>query len=218
MHKQSSRGLQTSRNFFMKEVFKKIIYFLFDRHLIRKGKPGGIYLTYDDGPHPENTEKILDVLSNYKVKATFFMIGAQMEQFPDIVNAVISQGHTVGYHSYQHKSLKKKSFREIRNDFIHAGELSDHFKYPIKLYRPPYGDLSILSFFWLFLHGWKITMWSLDCRDSFDSPGQVKANIGPEKIEDGEIILLHDDYGEASELIEATLALYKDHGITCRQL
>lgn len=202
----------------MKKIIKKMVYGLLGSRLIRKGGPGGIYLTFDDGPHPENTEKILRALASYEAKATFFMVGHLMEEFPELVNAVIEEGHSIGYHSYRHKSLKKNSFKEVREDLAYARRLTEKFKYPIKLYRPPFGDLSIVSFLWLLLKGWKIVMWSVDCKDSFETKEQVKANITPDQIADGEIILFHEDYKDAGDVIEATLRLYQDHKLNCRQL
>ena len=202
----------------MKEFIKKIVYAMFGNRFIRKGSPGSIYLTYDDGPHPENTENILNLLASYDARATFFMVGRQMEKYPDLVNAVIRSGHTIGYHSYRHDSLKKSSFGEIRDDLIYARDLSKKFGYAIKMYRPPFGDLSVVSFLWLLISGWKIVMWSIDSMDSFQSQEQVKANIKPENISDGEIILLHEDYEGAGDVIEAALQLYRDHGLFCRQL
>ena len=202
----------------MKKIIKNSIYFLFRKFLIRKGEPGSVYLTYDDGPHPENTEEILDVLSKYGAKATFFMIGSNMEKHPEIVEAVISQGHTIGYHSYNHKSLKKTSLSEIQQDFSHVHKLSERFNYPITLYRPPFGDISLVAFFWLLMNQWKIVMWSLDCMDSYENKEQVKSHLDPVKISDGEIILLHDDYLDAKEVIEAAMGLYNDQKIICRSL
>ena len=202
----------------MKALIKNLIYFLFSRFLIRKGDPGSIYLTYDDGPHPENTVEILEVLARYNVKATFFMIGAFMDEFPEIVKLVTDSGHTIGFHSYRHTSLKRITLRGIRKDLAYVKGLSRKFNYKIQLYRPPFGDLSILPFLWLILNGWKIVMWSLDCRDSFDSLDQVKINIAPNKVSDGEIILFHDDFDNAKDLVEHTMQQYKEQGIECRSL
>jgi len=185
---------------------------------MQRGELGAVYLTYDDGPHPENTTKILASLDRYDVKATFFMIGMNMEKHPDIVRSIVEQGHTLGYHSYRHKSLKKMALAEIRADLAHIRKLSQMFDYPITLYRPPFGDLSLKAFMYFLFSPWKIVMWTLDCRDSFDPPELVVCNISPGKISDGEVILLHDDYDHAEDVIEATLSEYHRKGITCKAL
>ena len=202
----------------MKKFIKFIAYAIFGNRFIRKGDRGSVYLTYDDGPHPKNTEKILNLLASYDAKATFFMVGYQMEKYPELVNAVIGSGHSIGYHSYRHDSLIKYSLGDIREDLAHARVLSKKFNYAIKMYRPPFGDLSVVSFLWLMINGWKIVMWSIDSKDSFETKEQVKANITPEHISDGEIILLHEDYQDADDVIEATLKLYQNHRFNCRQL
>lgn len=202
----------------MRHVIKNAIYWVFNRRLIRKGAPGGIYITYDDGPHPENTREILKVLAQYNTKATFFMVGRSMEEYPEIVHDVKASGHTIGFHSNQHDSLKDISFREIREDLAHAKALSLQFDCPISLYRPPFGDLSVISFLLILLSGLKIVMWSLDCRDSFDSLEQIQNNVSPEKISDGEIILFHDDYCNAARLIEEVLKRLEGAGFNCRRL
>ena len=202
----------------MKSWIKRFAYFLFSRQLIRKGKPGAIYLTYDDGPHLENTPEILAALSAHNAKATFFMIGKNMESHPELVRSVLDQGHTIGYHSYKHDSLKKLSLREIEKDLSYARVLSKKFDYPIKLYRPPFGDLSFLSFIWLLLRGWKIIMWSRDCRDSFEGLEKVTENITAANISDSDIILLHDDYESAADLINNALSSYMKSNLACKRL
>ena len=202
----------------MKQALKNLIYTIFRPTLMQRGDAGAIYLTYDDGPHPDNTMKILASLDRYNVKATFFMIGINMEKHPDIVQMIVTGGHTLGYHSYRHKSLKKMSLREIREDFAKIQKLSSQFNYQITLYRPPFGDLSLKAFLYLLFSPWKIVMWTLDCRDSFDAPDEVIDNIRPEKISDGEVILLHDDYEHAEQIIENALREYQINSVRCRAL
>ncbi len=202
----------------MKSILKSLIYIIFKSNLIRYGDTGAVYVTYDDGPHPENTDKILEVLSRFNVKATFFMVGVQMEKYPEIVKSVIEQGHILGYHSYRHRSLKKMTLNELHEDFRHIYALSEKFKYPIKLYRPPYGDVSLTAFLLLLFKPWKIVMWSLDSRDSFDTSEQVIANIDTAKLGDGEIVLLHEDYQYAVEVIESLLKSLQAQNICCGTL
>ena len=197
----------------MKELLKSLIYKLCGDRLIRRGRPGAVYITYDDGPHPENTEQILKILAKHGERATFFMVGESMEQYPQIVESVIGAGHRMGYHSYRHTSLRQMGLRELRQDMRQAKKLSDRFGYPLKLYRPPYGELTVPSFIALLFAGWKVVMWSRDSRDSYDSVDQVVATLNPENISDGEIILLHDDFGPADELLEVVLSRMRSHGI-----
>ncbi len=202
----------------MKTVLRNFLYRVFRAVIIRRAAPGAIYLTFDDGPHPEYTAGILRALERHRARATFFMLGKHMEAYPEIVEHAIRAGHTIGYHSYKHKSLKKRNLRQLREDFANVDQLSARFAYPIRLYRPPFGDLTPLALLWMAVRGWKIVMWSVDCRDSFDSLEQVKANIAPDKLSDGDIILLHDDYPHVEEIVDTALARYRDFGLVCKPL
>ncbi len=192
----------------MKQILSNLIYFIFKVRLKRRGKPNKLYLTFDDGPHPENTDKVLDVLQKHNTKAVFFMVGQEMEKYPEVVNRVIEHGHILGYHSYQHQSMKEMSIRQIYLDLKYAKKLSKEFAYPLNVYRPPYGDISFWGLLLLLFTGWKIIMWSRDSRDSFDSPDKVIENLSPSKIAGGEIILLHDDYDHTSRILSELLVHY----------
>jgi len=197
----------------MKHLIKIVIYKLFSRYLVRLGNPEQIYITFDDGPHPINTLKILDVLGKYNVKATFFMLGSEMEKFPDIVKNVINQGHSIGYHSYYHSSMKELTINSIFKDLNYADKLNSQFNYKIKILRPPYGDLTISGLVWIMVNNWKIIMWSKDSRDSFDSKEKVIKNILAEKITPGEILLFHDDYDDTPFIIDTVLTNFSENNI-----
>ncbi len=188
----------------MRRLIKNIVYWVFSPYLIRTASENSIYLTYDDGPYRKNTLAILKVLEKYGFKATFFMLGKEMEKQPEVVKEVIRKGHMLGYHSYTHMSLKKRNFKSLKLDMQHMDRLSKLFNFPLKLYRPPYGDLTLISFIYLIFKRKKIVMWSLDSRDSFEELNMVLERLQPEKIKKGEIILLHDDYKHAEELLEKT--------------
>ncbi len=149
-----------------------------------------VALTFDDGPNPYYTEPLLAGLSERGVKATFFLLGKEVEKHPEIVEEIQKQGHIIGNHSYQHEQLSRLSDEaacgqvERTNELIHGitGE------YPLYL-RPPYGD-------------WKDgldcetimieVLWDVDPRDwaTSDTAAVVKRVTG--KVQDGDIILMHD--------------------------
>ncbi len=181
-------------------------------------KSQSIYLTFDDGPYGENTVSILKALQKTDTKATFFMLGQAMEKYPEIVRTVIDNGHTLGFHSYKHISLKKRSLRDLIEDIAQMNRLAKVFDYPIKLYRPPFGDLTIMAMIYFVLKGKKIIMWSLDSRDSFEELDDVKKIISPENVCSGEIILFHDDYLDAEDLITSALQSYQQANINCDAL
>lgn len=101
-----------------------------------------LYLTFDDGPTPEITDWVLDQLEQYEAKATFFLIGDRVRQFPELAKKVQTAGHQVGNHSHTHRNGWKTSTREYITDFEQAREEIENSLSPAaKLYRPPYGKI-----------------------------------------------------------------------------
>ena len=169
------------------------------------GPNHSIYITFDDGPHQAHTIEILEILKNHGVTATFFFNGILVEKYPDIVAKVINEGHQIGYHSYEHESLKGVGFYSIYNDLQVGKKLLSQYGVKEFLYRPPYGDLSLSSFFLLVLNGWKIIMWSVEGRDSFDTEEEIINNLDVKNITMGSIILLHDVYEKTPKVLPVIL-------------
>ncbi len=177
--------------------------------LIRKGKKSGVYLTFDDGPHPVNTLKIANALSDAGVRASFFWVGDQIEKHPEIVKEVIQLGHDIGYHSFSHKSLRKMSRQEVAADFAYIRRFEKQFGYRIKYYRPPYGELTLTGLFMAVRYGLKVVMWSLDSRDSYDAEEEVMNNVSPNMVMKGDILLFHDDYDLNAKIMPKLIKEYR---------
>ena len=88
---------------------------VFSRVIVR-GEPGAVYLTFDDGPDPEITPRVLDILKEYDARATFFVTGSQVDRHPEIVRRIAAEGHTLGSHGYEHRSLIFARYRLIKED------------------------------------------------------------------------------------------------------
>ena len=105
---------------------------------------GAVCLTFDDGPHPEYTPRLLDLLSRLGVRATFFLVGQEAERFPSIVRQIAEEGHVVGNHTYEHREatlISSESFlAEVLRASDYLGELSGQ---KVDLFRPPHGRLTI---------------------------------------------------------------------------
>lgn len=202
----------------MKKILKYIIYNIFSVFIFQYGNKKNIYITFDDGPHPDNTLNIINILRKENIKATFFMVGNEMEKHPEVVNAVVNDGHRIGYHSYSHESLKQVTFKEFLKDLNKTRLLEEKFKIKFKYYRPPYGDLSLLTTMWLIFNRWKIAMWSLDSMDSFKDKKDVIKLVSPENINDGEILLFHDDYKLTVDVLPVILERIKNKGFQCEKL
>ncbi|MDX2248889.1 MAG: polysaccharide deacetylase family protein [Bacteroidia bacterium] len=102
-----------------------------------------VYLTFDDGPTPEVTDWVLEQLKAYKAKASFFLIGKNVRQHPDIVHRIIDAGHSIGNHTYNHVNGWKVSAKTYIKDFLLAQQTIAEFTgYQTLFFRPPYGKIT----------------------------------------------------------------------------
>lgn len=149
-----------------------------------------VALTFDDGPDPVYTPMILEGLEKRDVKATFFLLGKQVELYPDIVKKMYENGHQLGNHSYSHKQLTKMSEEEVLKEFEKTNELIEQITGVMpEVFRPPFGSLndSVED---------RIDMvevlWDIDPLDWCTSDvGMVVQRI-ISKVDDNQIILMHD--------------------------
>jgi len=147
-------------------------------------------LTFDDGPHPEATPRLLDILEKHQACATFFMVGEAAQRYPDLVRRVAEAGHAIGNHSWDHSSLPLLSGKE-RRDQIRACERA-LAPYGQRLFRPPYGHQSIasrLDALWL---GYQVITWNLVARDWLDHDASWMTNQLANEIKPGSVVLFHD--------------------------
>ena len=146
-----------------------------------------IYLTFDDGPIPESTLWTLDLLSEKKVKATFFCVGDNVRKYPDLYRRILEEGHAVGNHTYNHLKGWYNNTQKYVENVILASEFIES-----KLFRPPYGLIKTSQARYL-KTDYKIIMWDV-------LSGDYRQDISPErcyfdimkKIRPGSIILFHN--------------------------
>jgi len=170
---------------------------IFGRPVTRLRTPGrAVALTFDDGPNPDATPRILDTLGEYGVRATFFVLGRHAERWPDLVHRAVREGHQVGNHGYFHRKLHFKSPHYVRRDVSlgkraieRAGASAPHF------FRAPHGFRSPWVSAIAGSLGERTIGWSLGVWDS-DQPG-VKRIVDQtiEGVKPGSIVLLHDGDG-----------------------
>ncbi len=149
-----------------------------------------VALTFDDGPHPEFTPRLLDILAKHQAQATFFMIGQVAQQYPKIVRQVAQAGHAIGNHTWDHPSLplisRRERWRQIR---ACARAIAP---YGQRLLRPPYGHESMasrLDALWL---GYRAVTWNVLAYDWLDHDARWMADHLMKRIKPGSIVLLHD--------------------------
>jgi peptidoglycan/xylan/chitin deacetylase (PgdA/CDA1 family) len=159
-----------------------------------RGPRGFVYLTFDDGPVPDYTPQILEVLEAHSVKATFFMVGALIERHPDLAAQVVAKGHTAGYHSFLHRHVRDLSIKDMVRDLETIRNVPGWTGAPMRHYRPPYGELSVVRLLWCLINRIGVAMWSLDSGDSAAlTADQLVLRLSPESVRDGDVILFHDD-------------------------
>jgi len=155
---------------------------------IWKGKESdSIYLTFDDGPNPEVTPWVLDLLNEFQIKATFFLVGKNVKNYPELFNRIVADGHQIGNHTMNHECGTKTGLNSYMSSVSQA-----EIYIQSDLFRPPYGKITRNQFKKLLDGGKKIVFWSWLSYD-FDK------NISPKKIiqkakdiKGGDILVFHD--------------------------
>lgn len=172
---------------------------------VTAAKESAVYLTFDDGPHPEITPWVLDLLARYQIKATFFCVGENVRKYPEVYRRIVQEGHAVGNHTHLHLNGWKNSFRkyvtdvELASSFIHSN-----------LFRPPYGKIGPRQAWFLKRKGYRIIMWSLLSRDFEANLDRKEAlNRLLNNTYNGSIIVFHDS-AKAEENLKTILPEYID--------
>jgi peptidoglycan/xylan/chitin deacetylase (PgdA/CDA1 family) len=156
-----------------------------------------VALTFDDGPHPQYTPMILEVLRRHRALATFFMLGENARKYPEIVESVARDGHAIGNHSWDHPSLPLISSRERRRQ-IRACEkaLTPH---GLRIFRPPFGFQTLMSRLDPFLLGYQVISWDVAAHDWLDHDARWIVDRVYQQAKPGSIILFHDALAPGNE-------------------
>lgn len=149
-----------------------------------------IALTFDDGPHPEYTPRVLDLLRTYKARATFFVIGQAAERHPDLIRQIRSEGHVLGNHTYSHARMPTINRRERREE-IHACERQIG-QQSLRLFRPPWGAQTRASRMDLLWLRYKVITWNVVLEDWLKQEPTDLAQQMVNQAKPGCIVLLHD--------------------------
>jgi peptidoglycan/xylan/chitin deacetylase (PgdA/CDA1 family) len=177
----------------------------------RRLPPGarGVALTFDDGPHPEGTPALLDLLGEANTVATFFLVGEQVERWPRLAERIVREGHSVALHGYRHRLLLRIPPPALARDLDRGASVLEHAtgRAPT-VYRPPYGIFSPPGLALVRRRGWDTLLWSRwghDWRGSI-APERI-AGEATRQLGDGDVVLLHDaDHYNAAGSWRNTLA------------
>lgn len=162
---------------------------------------GGIALTFDDGPHPEETPRLLDMLHAHHISATFFVIGREAEKYPGIIRRIVAEGHDLGTHTYSHGEPAATSARELREELDSCQRvLEDITGQTTNLFRPPYGKLSLPKLCKLWCARQTVVLWNVDPRDfAAKSPDEIPHWCAEYQPAAGDVLLFHDNHPHATQ-------------------
>jgi len=160
-----------------------------------------VAITYDDGPHPEHTPRVLDVLARRGVRATFFTIGASVRPHPELVRRIVAEGHALGLHGADHRPLPGRDVREVRATVLGArDELEDVAQQRITMFRPPYGLMTRRQGLALWRAGLDPVVWSGDAGDWTDRTVDDVVADARRSVFPGAMLLLHDNRADPETL------------------
>ncbi len=175
-----------------------------------------IAITFDDGP-TENVDEILSTLEKYEAKATFFLVGREIEKHPEEIKKIVKAGHGIGNHSYSHERMIFKSSTYYREEIEKTDELINEAGYEGQIdFRPPHGKKLIGLPYYLDKHKRETIMWNIE-PDSISNDPYEKVVYVEEKAKAGSIILLHpmyDESGSVIQMLDEILAALTKEGFT----
>ncbi len=165
-------------------------------------------LTFDDGPHPTNTPRLLDLLKQRNVKATFYVIGTNVRRYPEIMRRIVAEGHEIGNHTVSHTALTKLSDDGVRQELrgCHEAIMTATGGIGPRTMRPPYGAITSAQKSWIRREfGYPTILWSVDPLD-WKKPGvstvtsRLVTGASP-----GGILLAHDIHADTISAMPSTV-------------
>lgn len=171
-----------------------------------------ILLTFDDGPIPESTPLILKKLNDNGLKAVFFAVGENVQQYRSLCEEIISEGHVIGNHSYHHKQITKISFDYANKEIGSFNKLmSNNFGFNVKYFRPPHGRFDFRTAAQMKRHGLINVMWSLLTYDYKNDMNVVKFAV-QNYLKNNSIVVLHDSL-KSKDIITDSIDFIVDNAI-----
>lgn len=152
-------------------------------------------LTFDDGPHPEGTPALLDVLRTHQVNATFFLLGERAARWPELVREIISEGHQIGNHSWSHVDFWKCSKLRLLVELTRCQRLLENIALePVFWMRPPYGHVTYTARAWAKRTGATVALWDILPPD-YNPASDLKRleTVWMNHLRPGSVVCLHDN-------------------------
>jgi peptidoglycan-N-acetylglucosamine deacetylase len=182
----------------------------------RRGIPGGtlravrtrdnrtVALSYDDGPSPANTPELLEILAAEEARATFFVVGAEVALYPELVARVVQAGHELGNHSYSHVNPRGLDERGLRLEMERGAQAISDAAGQSSLFRPPFGKRPREAARVCATLGLTNVLWSVDSGDTMPFSAPRIAREVVERVEPGDIVLMHDGGERRQRTLDAT--------------
>ncbi|TFG38017.1 MAG: polysaccharide deacetylase family protein [Candidatus Aminicenantes bacterium] len=174
---------------------------------------GSIYLTFDDGPHPINTRRILDILRSSGVRATFFLSGEELAKYPEIAPRYVQEGHTIANHGYFHERKRYTDRKSVEREFFQAQTEIERVCNVSPIYfRPPYGTLNFAVAKFSLRNRVPVVLWSVDSHDDgMKDAKRIMSSL--ETVVPGDIVLLHEDCSQMIDILEEWIRVRKETGM-----
>lgn len=201
----------------------RVLRFLPNGWLMTSGPTGAarnLYLTFDDGPHPDHTPALLDLLAEHGAKASFFLVGREVERHDALARRIASEGHTLGNHSYSHPRFEALTLDEQLEEIERTQRLLTGIDgRPRHAFRPPRGVLTGAMLASLVRRRHRIDYWSYDSLDYSRRPvPELLETIQRHPPRGGDIILMHDDSEHSLTLLRALIPAWIAQGFSLRAL
>lgn len=177
---------------------------------------GSLCLTFDDGPHPDHTPRLLDVLKELRVTATFFVIGRNAERYPDLIRRMVAEGHLVGHHSFSHGDPAQTSAGQLLEEVRQTRDLlTQLLGAPSRWFRPPHGKVTAAKLWSLWRNGQTVVLWNADPKDfACPTAEDVRRWFRQRPPRGGDLILMHDNCPHAPEVLPELAAECRARGLT----
>lgn len=174
-----------------------------------------ISISFDAAWGGDKTRKILDILDEYQVKTTFFLVDIWTQRFPELVKEIAARGHEIGNHSTSHPQMSKLSAEKIAQELKTMSDEAEALTGARpRLFRPPYGDYNNQVVLTARAEGYEVIQWSVDSLDWKNRGVQDLVNRATQKVRSGDIVLFHNDSQYIVEALPAILKSYQAQGLT----
>lgn len=174
-----------------------------------------VWLTFDDGPHPEYTPRLLNVMRDSGVKGTFFLVGVHAQSHPELVRRIASEGHAIGHHTFHHKPSEATSARGLLEEVAICRNLLRSLtgRAP-SLFRPPNGKLSLHRLCRLWAAGQQVVLWNVDPKDfALGSASELADWFRGHPLLPGDVVLLHDNHPYVAEALPEVIVETRSRGL-----